>query len=333
MTDYSESVELAQRIGIRAAARELGIPRTTLQSRVRKAGAIAPGSVSYDVIPEDDIPIEAVIRQQAERFEARAASKAAREWQAVKVNEDKAIGVLFVGDVHISSPGCNIPLFLKHAEMCKNTDGLYGVNLGDVSDAWGGRLSHLLAEQEVSRSTEWRMADWVLNDCGIDWLAVLIGNHKFADNCLEVFRLQNRCAILMEDWQAKFRIVFPNKKECKVNVAHNFKGNSQWNLLHGNQKEAKMGEQAHIYACGHHHDSAIHQEENGARGFVYWLLRARGYKHIDEYATVHGFPHQKEGSSVLAVIDPKAKTDSSFVTCFLDAEEGVEFLKWKRQRD
>lgn len=67
------------------------------------------------------------------------------------------------------------------------------------------------------------------------------------------------------------------------------------------------------------------------RGFVYNLLRVRGYKFIDEYADVHGFGNHAYGAAGVAVVDPDGDKLNA-VTCFLDPHEGVDFLAWKRRR-
>jgi hypothetical protein len=135
----------------------------------------------------------------------------------------------------------------------------------------------------------------------------------------------------MEDWQAKITLASPNGREIRLWAAHNFKGNSIWNNMHGLERAAQMQDWAHLYVAGHHHDSGYRQGENPHRGFVYNLLRVRGYKFIDEYADVHGFGSHAYGASGVAVIDPDGDKLNA-VTCFLDPHEGADFLAWKRRK-
>jgi len=65
---------------------------------------------------------------------------------------------------------------------------------------------------------------------------------------------------------------------------------------------------------------------------VYTLLRARGYKYIDQYAENLGYPSQQFAATVCAVIEPKADSPARFVKFFSDLAEGAEFLAWKRGR-
>lgn len=329
--ELERCVSLAREVGISEAARRLGLPRSTLQSRLRTARAAAEGAVSYTAIPEDDLPIEELIRIQAKRFEKRAAAQQAKDWQPVRVNEKKAIGLLWFGDPHVDDSGCNWPLLLKHIALCKN-DGVYGANVGDTTNNWCGKLMRLYAEQETSKTTARKLAKWFLTESGVDWLIWLMGNHdEWADGA-EFLRLYNVNGILMENWQARFQLVFPNGKACRIHAAHNFPGNSIWNSLHGPQRAAHTKAEAHLYMAGHTHNWALHHEESASRGFTYWLARARGYKYLDDYADHLGHHSQQEGAAIMTIIDPNAKSASGFVQCFADPEEGAEFLKWKRSK-
>ena len=62
-----------------------------------------------------------------------------------------------------------------------------------------------------------------------------------------------------------------------------------------------------------------------------WLLRARGYKHLDDYADRHQFAQQRHGSSIVAVIDP-SRDGPARVQCYADPVEAIEILRFKRER-
>jgi len=136
----------------------------------------------------------------------------------------------------------------------------------------------------------------------------------------------------MEEWQAKFKLVFPNKKECRIWAAHDFPGHSMWNTMHGAQRAAHMKEEAHLYICGHTHNWALHQEESASREFVYWLARARGYKFMDDYAEKLGHFSQDNGAAILTIIDPDAASQAGFVQCYADVEHGADVLTYMRSR-
>ena len=321
------------------AARRLSVSPRTITERARKykerwlgktgGGDSAPVLPEF---PEDDIPVEEIIESMCKRYEKRSAHVAAKKWFPVQIKSDIPIGVGFVGDPHVDDDGCNWPLLKQHIEIFKNTDGLYGVNIGDTTNNWVGRLMKKFADQETSQSTARKLAKWFLHDSGIEWLVWLLGNHDVWNDGAAVLTGMNTKRIPMEDWEAKFRLVFPNNRECRIWASHNFSGNSIWNSLHGPQRTAHTKAEANIYVCGHLHNWALHHEESATRDFTYWLARARGYKFIDEYATKLGHGSQDEGATIVSVIDPKATSEAGFVTCFADMEEGADFLTWKRSK-
>ena len=283
--------------------------------------------------PDGKVPAEDVLDYLQKHYEKAAELKATKKWFKIKMPDDKPVGLAFVGDPHLGDNGVNYPLLRHHVSLLAETDGMYAVNIGDTANNWTGRLVKLYGEQDSSRSTERQLADWFLNESGIDWLCWLMGNHDMWGEFSEILRGYNIKRIPMEDWQAQFRLMFPNKKQCRIWASHNFKGHSMWNTLHGPQKAAHMKEEAHIYANGHTHNWAIHQEESGSKSpFTYWLVRARGYKYLDEYAELLGHFPQQEGATITAIVNPDAATEAGFVQCYADMDEAAEYLTWLRSR-
>ncbi len=134
--------------------------------------------------------------------------------------------------------------------------------------------------------------------------------------------------LVCHDWEARFRLVFPDGWEPKIYTAHNFKGNSIYNIMHGPLREGLMGEEADLYVCGDKHTSGQFGFENAARGLFQHFLRVRGFKFLDEYARRHGFKEQSAGCSALTIFDPINHS----IAIYMDIEEGAEYLTWKRNR-
>jgi hypothetical protein len=321
------------------AARALGIPRPTFQARVNTARSwVAAGGeeekpdIGLPVFPDDDLPVEDLIAHQSRRFERRLANKHAKKWYPISLKTNEPIGITFFGDPHVDDNGCNWPLLQRHCEIHRKTPGLYGVNVGDTTNNWVGRLARLFGNQDTSQSTARKFAKWLLADSGVTWLTWIMGNHDMWNDGDAILRAMGGHMVPMEDWQAQFKLVFPNKRECRAWTAHNFPGHSMWNTLHGPQKAAHTKDWAHIYACGHTHNWAMHQEESASKDFIYWLIRSRGYKFIDDHAEQLGHASQQEGASICAVINPTPKSQASFVQCYADVEEAADFLKHLRRR-
>jgi len=330
MTDYTKAIEKYG--SVLAAAKALNIPRSTLRNRIANEKIKGKSeTVIPPVLPDSDIPTNEIIDTMCKRFEKRKAHDDAKKWMKFKVDTDKPIGICWFGDPHIDDDGCNWPLLKQHIDICKTTDGLYGANIGDTHNNWVGRLVKEYANQETSRATAFKLIEWFFKDSGVNWLIMLMGNHdswNFGNESLGKIA-QNICP--MVDWRAQFKLAFKNGRECFIDAAHDHKGHSQWNALHGQQKASTMGGVAHVYIAGHRHNWALAQNECQETGRIYHLVRTRGYKHIDDYAVTCGFGNQQHGSSIVTVIDPKAD-DLNFVRVFADVKEGADYLTYLRNK-
>ncbi len=323
--------------GIKAAARAARIPYSSFRARLlgtedRKAKTLEMYGVEFPDLPSSELPPEQLIEQAVERFKGHQTARDARRWMEIKVKSNKPFGLAFVGDPHLDSNGCNWPLLQKHIQILAETDGLYAVNIGDLTDNWVGRLIRLYADQEMSKKQAWKMGAYFMRDAGIKWLCHLLGNHDQWNDGPYLIKANAAPVVPVEDWQSRFQLVFPNDSRVRIHAAHDFPGNSIWNPMHGPQKASKIKEHADIYACGHKHEWAINHSENADRDFVYHLIRARGYKFIDSHADNLGYSSQRYGATITAVIDPVA-TGVNRIRCFADLEESAEFLTWKRDRE
>jgi hypothetical protein len=334
-------IKAIQKYGsLKAASEATGISRSTLRSRVeeakrRKLDAPSEPDIILPDFPSADLPIEKILDMMEERSQLRIQSYEAHTWFPVKVRDTKPIGILWFGDPHIDDNGCDIKLLRHYARLCKNTDGLYGANIGDTTNNWSGRLAALYAKQDTSLKTARRMAEWFMLDSGIRWLLWLIGNHDAWGDGAEILAMMGAKhktqKVVCHDWEARFVLRFPNGVEVRVNAAHDFAGNSMWNPLHGAVKAAKQGDKIDLLVCGHKHNWAISQWEMAAQQIIPTMIRVKGFKTYDDYAMRLGHYEQKEGSAILTIIDP-AKEKSGRVTPFVDVDAGAEYLSWLRAR-
>lgn len=329
--------------GQRAAAKAMtaagdDITRAGIQHRVNEAER--RGITLDDIVvpvaaprPPADIPIEELLQHRRKQFETRHAHNRAKRWREFAVPTGGPYALMFFGDPHIDDDGFNQPLFESHVDLAASTPCLYAVNIGDTTNNWTGRLARLWANQDASAETARRMVKHFLAERGVPWFLWLHGNHDLWDGPVgkEVFERHAPHFVTMDDWQAKVALVSPNGHRMRLWAAHNFKGNSIWNNMHGLERAAQMQDWAHLYVAGHHHDSGARQGENPHRGFVYNLMRVRGYKYDDIYANHHGFGEYQYGAAGVAIVDPLANGPSA-VTCFLDPFEAVEFLQFKRRK-
>ena len=290
-------------------------------------------ALDFPSFPAEELPADELVDLMKSQFRREHLAHRSRKWFDIRVNIPGPIGIMWFGDPHVDSQGCNWPLLDAHAKICRDTEGMFGANIGDTTDNWVGRLARLYAHSNQSRSRAVRLAEIFIAEMGIDWLLLLRGNHDMwsqsrQDDPLTWFK---RGGAPMEDWQARFSLLFPNDRRARIWAAHDFPGHSWFNPTHGN-KRASLRDQSHLYICGHRHNWALHCEENADTNEVYWFARARGYKYIDHHGENLGHEAQMEGACIVSVIDPDSVLESGFVQCFSDPHAAADFLTYKRRK-
>ena len=302
--------------------------KTKIDGPLTQDNELAP-DIEYPALPSSELPPKELIQQAKARFQQHLVARDARRWFEIKVKNNRPIGVCFMGDPHIDNNGCNWPLLEDHIGILERTEGMYAIGGNDLTDNWVGRLIRLYADQEMSKKQAWKLAKYILKDCKIRWLCHILGNHDAWNDGEYLFKANAQPMVPVENWQARFQLAFPNGQRVRIHMSHDFPGSSIWNKMHGPQKAAMLLEQADIYACAHKHEWACNEGENAARGFLYWLIRSRGYKFIDSYADQLGYASQRYGASITAVIDPTGDGPRR-IRCFPELAEAADFLKWKR---
>ncbi|BAQ18280.1 hypothetical protein [Methyloceanibacter caenitepidi] len=322
------------------AAAKLDISQRALQSRLKKIKARhglspdgarkteRPTEIEFPDFPDEDVEVEELLDMAEKRFEKRMESHEAHTWFPIKVKDNRPFGILWFGDPHIDDNGCNLPVLRKHVRICNETDGLVAANIGDTTNNWVGRLMRLYAEQDASIKTARRFAEWFL--LNTPFFLVLVGNHDAWNDGAEILARmvsKNKAhKIILHDWEARFRLSFPNGWEPRIFAAHDFAGNSIWNPMHGLMREGQKGEDADLYVAGHKHNSGLFVFENPGRGRIQTFLRVRGYKFMDDHARRLSLKEQRTGCGGVTVFEPERRT----ITTFLDVEEGADFLTMKR---
>lgn len=319
MLDYAT---LLKQHGTKAAlARQLGIPVTTLKSRMAKAAA-----VKLPRFASGDAPIASIVKRLADDAARTAREAASQKWFRVHVRDTRPIGLLWFGDPHLGTH-TNWPQLQRDVALCATTPGLYGANIGDTTNNWVGRLVRQYGEEDISRKTERRLAKWFLADAGITWLVWLMGNHDEWEHGADILRLMDiHGKVPMLDWEAKFELVFAGKHRVRVHAAHDFPGHSMWNPTHAPARAPRMlGTDADLIVCGHRHDWGIQQFEIAERERCPVSIRVRGYKVGDSYARRKGYQQAAHGAAILTIIDPTA-APAGRVLAFADAAAGAKVL-------
>jgi hypothetical protein len=296
------------------------------------------GDLEYEapVVVSDHMPVEDLIESRKKEFLRKKAATASREWMQYKVLSDGPYGLVCFGDPHLDDPGCDWVTLERDLKLLRETPALFGIGGGDYTNAWAGRLQRLYADQAVTRSQSWQLAEWFFGqtkDTGQSaWWMLIKGNHDLWNGTADPLDWMARGAAPLEDWRARFKAVSPNGVEIAMDVAHNHKGSSIWNPLHGPMREAQLSSQARVYISNDKHTwGAFETEHDQIQGYIYWACRARGYKHFDAYSKVLGFGDKAYGATITTIVDP-SKEGPQQVRCFPDLEEAVDFLQFKRRK-
>ena len=329
-----EAVELIALHGnVTAAARASNIPRSTLQHRYsyRDKGDFVPAVKFPAFVDEgdEDEPIDDLLGRLEKGFHRKHRNASAKRWFEVKVNETKPYAVLMFGDPHLGDDGCNMPLLQKHLEIARKP-GVYGLNIGDTTNNWVGRLMRLYAEQETSAKTEKRLAEWFMFDAGVSWLCWVLGNHDDWNGGADFQKRLGGRHIPIIDWRAQFRLTHKSGTEARIDASHGRKGSSIWNNLHATLRAAKLGENADLYVTGHTHNFGLEDLEIAEKGVSSWLVQLRGYKWHDHYALTGNWAEHQRGASVMAIVDPRPDARRR-VMCFEDVEFAYDVLEWMRR--
>jgi hypothetical protein len=313
-----------------AAARELGIPRATLQTRLSAAQRLrvqVDPIVSVAAAPDPNEPLSELIARKKLGMQRQQAHEKWANLIDVQVKDAGPIGVVLVGDPHVDDDGCDIGQLEADLSTVGRTRGMYAGHIGDLTNNWVGRLARLYAHQSATFSDGLRLTEWMLGLCPN--LFVVNGNHDCWEKGGDLLRFIVKAGA-HQSHGARLALRWPNGKEIRLHARHDFPGRSQFSDTHGMKREILFGHRDHILVCGHTHvDEA--RIEPSLDGDVHWFFRVSGYKVVDEYAKEHRFRTKRLAPSVAVVIQPDAKP-AEVVKPFWCVEAAADWLTFLRRR-
>lgn len=324
---------------IRRRAKALGLPpwpRTLYKGMSNAREWTSEISVPKN-LPPDHRPIEEIRAQRIATFNSKRNYHEARELINIPIKLKGAIGVWLCGDPHVDDDGCDYPQLMDDKKTVVNTEGMYGINLGDTTNNWVGRLGRLFANQEVSHATATLLAKDFIED--VPWLALVIGNHDWwSGNGLNnpINWMADKCGVVAQEWRVRMNLQFPNGREVRIHSAHDWKGFSMWNQAHGPGRVSKMQYKDHVICCGHIHDFGYmiqtHVDSLDDCCMTH-AIRLPGYKVYDDHSLRSGHPPKVHAPySAVAIINPDAANERGLVTMVFDVQEAGEYLTWLRSR-
>lgn len=323
------------------AARLLGVVPSGVSTRIRNAGVKSP---------EDAASALAAHGGQADPCrtpdEIREARRVAYARKSQSINTTGIVrmrpkasgpyGILLIGDWHLDDDGTDLDLIYEHVELVQNTPGLFAGHVGDYTNNWVGRLQALYAAQTTTGDEAWRLFEDVVSICLGKWLFWVQGNHDCWSGAGHILSYLARTnSIAAPRHGARFELADSTGRRFRLNCRHDFKGNSQFNPLHGLHKAVQSGQRDDLLVAGHRHISAtaaLSMQDTMGPHFAR-LVRLGSYKTHDDFAQAKGFIDGPGLPAMLALVNPGAKTSAGYVTIYEDLEQGVDILNyWRRKK-
>lgn len=333
-----------RRSAVRAAGEKMGLKSGSIMSRYEAASRALGREPDWTLFrekqkpftvekpPEDIAPVDELLAERRKKYARKSGADEAKRLIDVRINIDGPIGIAHFGDPHVDDDGTDIAQLERDVSIVRDTEGMFGANVGDLQNNWVGRLSHLWGQQSTSAREAWALTEWLVNE--IDWLYLIGGNHDCWSGEGDPLKwMTSSQAGIFEAWGARLNLKFPNGKRVRVNARHDFAGHSMWNTVHGPAKAAQMGWRDHILTCGHKHTSGYNILKCPSSGLISHAIRAAGYKKLDRYAKQMGLPNQNIFPTAVTIIDPRFDDDDPrLVTALFDVETAADYLKYLRRR-
>ena len=116
-----------------SAATALGIAESSLRRRRRMAAErgimardVPPDApVELPTFPDDDVEADQILDMMEQRFHKRLQHQKSLRWFPIKFKSSAPIALVVIGDPHLGSNGCNIPLLRHHINLMKQTPNCY----------------------------------------------------------------------------------------------------------------------------------------------------------------------------------------------------------------
>ena len=120
-------------------------------------------TVESPELPSGEMEVEELIEHRKNRFNKQREALQAREWMRFDMNFDGPYALAFVGDPHMDDNGCNWPLLDHHIDIIRNSEGMFGICLGDYTNNWSGYLSQKIHPHQEYRHRRQSAIDGTVN--------------------------------------------------------------------------------------------------------------------------------------------------------------------------
>lgn len=270
------------------------------------------------------------------------AAKASRQLIPIDIFTDGPIGLAAFGDLHIDDPGTNFRLIERHTQLVLDTPGMFACAVGDLQNAWIGRLARLYAAQSTSGREAWALVEWWVQTIAPKLLFINNGNHDAWThnvNSLDPLEWIKGQQTVVGRRGVRIELRLPSGQSVTVNCRHDFRGRSELNPAFGVAKATRLsGHVDDISLGGHVHTTGYNPLKNPLTKKVCHPFRVASYKEIDDFADESDFPDANITECPAFLIDTTRTDPRHLVHCDFSVERGAETLtmlreKWARTRE
>jgi transposase-like protein len=320
---------------VSAAARALGVPRGTMQNRLRKAEAegltMAPRA---EPNPSRWRPGAEIVQARKAEYERLRTAGDGRTIRTIHMADDKPYAVFFLGDPHLDNPGTDLALWERWINPLNYRRHIHGFGLGDWLDNWLRVLGHLYSTAETTAPEGWILLEHYLDQIGEHLIASVAGNHDDWSGHSDVLgMLMAKHDVVHRSKSLRVALVGPNGRRITIGSRHRWTGNSMWNEVHAIKKAARLGQRDNILVGGDKHISGDGREKDPDTGRITHCFQVSAFKLIDDYADDKGFLDRHVSPAIAAVIDPsRPDADPELVKHFYEPEAAVDYLSHLRRR-
>lgn len=267
----------------------------------RKAGRMGRASLQAPA-PSDELDREtdwesrwAHLEQANEISEVLSTTTEVAHWNSP--DPHLPIGIVFIGDIHAGAAGVRYDLLRRDMEILRDTEGLYGICLGDILENTKpqSKSGNALYDVLFSKPREQLLyAQARMKIATGKWIAVCQGNHDAWDGRWSGI---DRLPELAENLGATYfteggGTVFAHigGQRYTIIVRHNVGGNSRINTSNAQRRtydEFNQWERADVVCIAHFHYNDLHQPARNGRDVVWF--RCGTYKTTDHYSQSGGF--------------------------------------------
>lgn len=291
---------------------------------------------SAEELPSELPPIEELRARRRGEWDRISAHKQSRQLIPVHVATDGPIGLAVFGDLHIDDPGTNFRLIEDHTQLVMKTPGMFACAVGDLQNAWIGRLARLYAMQSTSAREAWALVEWWIGEIGPKLLFINNGNHDIWThnvNNLDPLEWIKGQHTIVGRRGVRVELRLPGGKSVTINCRHDFRGRSEWNPAFGVAKSTRLsGHVDDLALAGHIHTAGYAPLKNPLTKKVCHSLRVASYKEIDDFADETDFPDANITECFACLIDIQRSDPRHLVHCDFSLERGVETLGMLRDR-